>query len=310
MAVIVDIKWLEDFIALSKSLNFSSAAKERNVTQPAFSRRIRSLEEYLGVPLFDRSVTPIALTLYGEHFLTYAKTILTSIKDAKLELAMLAPQSNNLISIISLHTLAINVLPKMIGQVKNSGIELEFSVNPSVQGVDNHYNALIENQIDILVTYEMPEYRLSADLDPQFERVQWSTDLFIPVISRRLYRSLQQKKIKTFPYLHYSEYTFTNSLIAPLYQKVKQDLYRVYESTLSESILNMALSDVGMAWLPVSIIADRLESGELIHLWPKRSSLTTAVNIMVYRNKTQHRPEVDLFWRAIKQIIADRSEKD
>jgi len=302
----VDTKWLEDFVCLSKSLNFSTAAKERNVTQPAFSRRIRNLEDYFGVPLFDRSSTPITLTLYGEQFLAHAQRILADIKEARQELVMLAPQSNNLVSIVTLHTLASNVIPKIISQIKHNNIDLEFSVNPSIQGIDNHYNALIDNQIDILITYEMPEYRLSKELENQFDRLQWSTDLFIPVISHRLYSHLQQKKIKQLPYLHYSEYTFTNSLIAPLYQKVKQELHCVYESSLSESIYNMVMNDMGMAWLPLSMITKKLDKGELIRLWPKRMSLTKAINIVVYRNKAQHRPEIAQFWQVLTNIIKNR----
>jgi DNA-binding transcriptional LysR family regulator len=303
----VDIKWLEDFVCLSKSLNFSAAAKERNVTQPAFSRRIRSLENYLGVPLFDRSSTPIVLTLYGQHFITHAEDVLDSIRDARQELALLAPQANNIISMISLHTLAINVLPNMIGRIKDRVEQLEFVVNPSIQGVDNHYTALLDNQIDVLVTYEMPEYRLSAELDRQFERLLWSTDRFIPVISQHLYDKLGRSAAKTLPYLHYSEYTFTNSLIAPLYQKVKGELHCVYESTLSESINNMVLNQVGMAWLPFSMVAERLASGELIQLWRKRASLTKAVNIVLYRNKSQRRAEVELFWQAVKASLPETS---
>ena len=50
----VDQKLLEDFLSLCRHRSFSHAAQERNVTQPAFSRRIRALEEWLGVVLFDR----------------------------------------------------------------------------------------------------------------------------------------------------------------------------------------------------------------------------------------------------------------
>ena len=52
----VDQKLLEDFLSLCRHRSFSHAAQERNVTQPAFSRRIRALEEWLGVVLFDRDV--------------------------------------------------------------------------------------------------------------------------------------------------------------------------------------------------------------------------------------------------------------
>ena len=51
----MDQKLLEDFLSLYRHKSFSHAAQERNVTQPAFSRRIRALEEWLGVVLFDRT---------------------------------------------------------------------------------------------------------------------------------------------------------------------------------------------------------------------------------------------------------------
>lgn len=49
----LELTWLEDCIALAQSLNFSRAAASRYVTQPAFSRRIVSLEEWLGTPIFE-----------------------------------------------------------------------------------------------------------------------------------------------------------------------------------------------------------------------------------------------------------------
>ncbi|MEG0447165.1 MAG: LysR family transcriptional regulator, partial [Comamonas sp.] len=37
----LDLEWLEDFIALAESGNFSRAAEVRSIAQPAFSRHIR-----------------------------------------------------------------------------------------------------------------------------------------------------------------------------------------------------------------------------------------------------------------------------
>ncbi|HBC22829.1 MAG TPA: LysR family transcriptional regulator, partial [Pseudomonas sp.] len=61
----LETKWLEDFVALAATRSFSQAAQRRFVTQPAFSRRIRSLEEALGLQLINRSRTPIELTEAG-----------------------------------------------------------------------------------------------------------------------------------------------------------------------------------------------------------------------------------------------------
>lgn len=45
----IETKWLYDFLTLEKCRNFSQAAIIRNVSQPAFSRRIRALEHAVGV---------------------------------------------------------------------------------------------------------------------------------------------------------------------------------------------------------------------------------------------------------------------
>ena len=51
----MEFTWIEDFIALSACESFSRAAEMRGVTQPAFGRRVRALEEWIGGPLFDRT---------------------------------------------------------------------------------------------------------------------------------------------------------------------------------------------------------------------------------------------------------------
>ncbi len=54
----MELKWLEDFVCLSNIGSFWKASEQRHVSQPAFSRRIRALEDWLGVTLIDRSSYP------------------------------------------------------------------------------------------------------------------------------------------------------------------------------------------------------------------------------------------------------------
>src|SRR5574337_230523 len=65
---VMELKWLEDFLSLAETGSFSRSAEQRHVTQPAFSRRIRALESWLGVALIDRSTYPTTLTPAGEAF--------------------------------------------------------------------------------------------------------------------------------------------------------------------------------------------------------------------------------------------------
>ena len=85
----MELIWLEDYLALAETLNFSRAAEARHVTQPAFSRRIRALENWVGADLFARTTHGVALTPAGEHFHNQAE-VLTGLERA-VELAMQEP---------------------------------------------------------------------------------------------------------------------------------------------------------------------------------------------------------------------------
>ena len=62
-------------LTLARHGNFHRAAKAENLSQPALSRSIRSLEEGLGAQLFDRQTEVVTPTLYGEALLQRARTI-------------------------------------------------------------------------------------------------------------------------------------------------------------------------------------------------------------------------------------------
>ncbi len=57
----METKWLEDFLSLARTMNFSRSADERFITQPAFSRRIKELEVWSGTPLVDRDAYSVCL---------------------------------------------------------------------------------------------------------------------------------------------------------------------------------------------------------------------------------------------------------
>ena len=56
------LEWLEDLLAVIDQGSLSKAAVARHLTQPAFSRRVRAIEGYLGCELFDRDRKPLQLT--------------------------------------------------------------------------------------------------------------------------------------------------------------------------------------------------------------------------------------------------------
>lgn len=67
---------LQYVLMLAKTRNFSQAAQNLNMSQPAFSKHIISLENEIGVKLFDRGTNPLSLTPAGEFFIDKAQKII------------------------------------------------------------------------------------------------------------------------------------------------------------------------------------------------------------------------------------------
>ena len=55
------LEWLDDILAGADAGSLARAAEIRHVSQSAFTRRLRAIEEALGVPLFDRRRKPVVL---------------------------------------------------------------------------------------------------------------------------------------------------------------------------------------------------------------------------------------------------------
>ena len=77
---------LECFVAVAEYLNFSKASRELKITQPAVSHQIQTLEEELGVKLFNRTSKSVSLTHEGFLFLSDAQLILKTALTAKQRL--------------------------------------------------------------------------------------------------------------------------------------------------------------------------------------------------------------------------------
>jgi DNA-binding transcriptional LysR family regulator len=76
-------------LALNEHGNFHRAADSVKISQPAFSRSNRSLEDNLDVPLFERNAHKVTLTPYGEVLMRRAKTIVAEAEELKREMSLL-----------------------------------------------------------------------------------------------------------------------------------------------------------------------------------------------------------------------------
>src|SRR5258706_587636 len=116
----LEIKWLEDFLSLAESGSFSRSAEQRHVTQPAFSRRIRALENWVGAELIDRTSYPTKLTAAGEAFRERAAEIVQDVFDTRATLRGQRPIAADTLSFAVPHALSLNFYPKWLTKLERS----------------------------------------------------------------------------------------------------------------------------------------------------------------------------------------------
>src|SRR5215469_10322794 len=116
----MDLIWLEDFLAIAEDGGFSRAAERRHVTQPALSRRIKALEEWLGTPLFERSSHTLTLTAAGTAFRPVAEDVVRRVMAGREEALEVARLKAETIHFAATHALSQSFFPNWIRHADNA----------------------------------------------------------------------------------------------------------------------------------------------------------------------------------------------
>ena len=101
---------LKVFRVVADALNFRRAADELHLTQPAVTSQVKSLEESLGIALFDRIGRDINLTPAVKTLLQYVRRIEAVANDAIAALAPFGGQEGAELNIGASHTIAVYLL--------------------------------------------------------------------------------------------------------------------------------------------------------------------------------------------------------
>lgn len=108
----IDFHQLSHFLAVAKAGNFTRAAEEVGLSQPALSRSIQKLEKSVGEPLFERHPRGVKLTELGDFLLVRANQIRNLIDDTFAELN--EASNRGLIRLAVIPTIAPYLLPTVL----------------------------------------------------------------------------------------------------------------------------------------------------------------------------------------------------
>lgn len=138
---------LKVFYIVAKRLNFTRAAEELFITQPAVTKHIQEIEAFYKTKLFDRNGTKIKITQAGNILLKHAEALINIHRNIDFELAALAKNIKGTLRIGASTTIAQYFLPKYLASFRQQFPDITISLKSN--NTEAIENLLIENKIDL-----------------------------------------------------------------------------------------------------------------------------------------------------------------
>ncbi len=262
----MELYWLQDFLALVRSGNFSKAATERHVTQSAFSRRIQALEDWVGAPLFDRSGHPVELTGAGQQLLPIAVGSVEPLLDFRASMRANAADSAPTVSFLMPTACSAGIFPALLARLNRE-------IGPivgrgSVKRIDEVAERYAAGESDLALSYRHPSLARPAGFD-ELDAIEIGDEPLIPVCAPQR-RGTPGYGLPVTPgaplvYLPYGRSSFigraVDDEVAARVTEVRPQ--KMFEDPLIFVLKELALQGMGVAWLPRSTIERNLGDGSL-----------------------------------------------
>ncbi|WP_353152684.1 LysR family transcriptional regulator [Pollutimonas bauzanensis] len=295
------LAWIEDFLTLVDAGTFSRAAILRNVTQPAFSRRIQLLEAWLNVELIDRRSQPMRLTPLAERRIPEFRALLHNVNHLRNRIQS---DNNGMVRVVlaTQHSLTITKLPALL-QLLNQDPSANIEFNVHSENRDECVALFMRGQSDLLLCMEEEDDRLRNRM-PEADRLFLGHETLLPVSALKqdgtplhAPRTGHILKLLAFPMDSFLGRIMYKHSVNALLRGYQVEV--VHESVFLAGVKEMVMAGLGMAWLPESLIKRELESGTLAVL--NKGLKSVSLELGLYRSAQSHCPDaIDRLWALLQ----------
>lgn len=288
----MDIKWIEDFLALVEHGSFTKASEHRYVSQPAFGRRIKSLENWLGAELIDRSSFPLRLTEAGE---AAVKPLQQSLEQLYSLQSQLTVTTDYAVTISTQHSLSTSFIPHWLNQLQSPlGAS---SVRINNDDMLNCVESFLSGQSDFLLCYHTESASFELEKHALL-KAEVARESIIAVRSSKDPHWSDETgamiRLVGYPAESFFGRVMRQELIALLVSE--QPLKVSCETALCEGVKAMVLQGMGISWLPQRLVETELNNGSLVRL-PDLPALDVSINL--YKQQATASEEVESLWQQV-----------
>lgn len=288
------LRELECFLAVAEEMSFTRAAERLRLAQPPLSRHIRSLEDKLGVELFERSRRHVSLTMAGSAYRAEARDILPRLRQAG-EAAKRAARGET--DRIEVGFVSAVLSPELVAVFTRFGkkhprIRMQLrDLLPSDQ-----LSALIRRELDVAFVGVAPD-RLPSGLSA----TRWQEEELMAFVPPN--HALASKGEIRLADLAEEPFVAISPEAAPAYSSHVHHLcleegfrpHVVQEASRAQAVAALTVAGIGVAVLPATL--DRI-TGNGIPLRRARRRRTTIIHSVVHGSKPG--PVTERFLEALR----------
>jgi LysR family transcriptional regulator, hypochlorite-specific transcription factor HypT len=296
----MELIWFEDYLALAETLNFSRAAELRHVTQPAFSRRIRALEAWVGTDLFARTTHGVSLTPAGEHFHDQAEVLTRALHQLRRETIEISDRRARPLSIAATHALSFTFFPQWVR--RNDSILALGNLNLISDSMQACEQMMLRGDAQFLLCHHHKDVS-SRIGSGQFRSIVVGADTLVPLSAPSADGAARWRLDGGGPvkYLAYSAQSGLGRIVAAQWGAKDRAfmLDTVFTSHLAATLHSMARAEDGVAWLPRTLAEDDIAAGLLVEAGG--GELAIPIEIRLFRPAARQSKAVEEIWSAFER---------
>lgn len=251
---------LKVFRAVAHQLNFSRAADELLLTQPAVTQQIKALEEEYGLPLFDRTGGKITLTVAGVALLPFAERLKSISDEAYEAVTRTSGSSSGSLSVGASQTIGQYLLPKLIAAFAKENARV------TVTAISGNTDAILEaltNRRIQMAMIEGPALRKDLRIEPFMED---HLVLVVPASHEWADQQITVEALSSAPMLMREFGSGSRRVVETALQKAglkKKEIRIAMELDSTEGLLSAVEAGLGVAFVSRWAVRNQLSLGTL-----------------------------------------------
>lgn len=254
----MNIKQVRAFLAVAHAMNFTHAASQLHLSQPALSLSIKGLEDNLGGKLLVRTTRHISLTPEGEALVPIAKRLLAQWENAEDEMRQRFALQLGKITIASMPSFAASLLPKAIQIYHASYPNIQVAINDVLS--DIVVEMVRNNQVELGISFESSSlYDLS--FYPLYE------DKFIAILPKNhvleQHESITWQALLKYNFITLQRPSSVRAMIESTLNEAGIELNVAFDAHQLTTVGRMVSEGMGVAVVPALCRQQALEQGAI-----------------------------------------------